>query len=138
MRLIRFAMYLCLLALAGCASVNQAGDKLDSQQYAWSGAIRWGEIEGANNLIDPKLRNEHPVSELQLERWKQVQISHYRDVGSDRDLANGLAVREIEIGVINRHTMAERTVRYRETWRWDAEAKLWWLTSGLPDLWAGQ
>ena len=22
----------------------------------------------------------------------------------------------------------------RETWRWDAEAKRWWLVSGLPDL----
>ena len=138
MRLFRLAMVWCLLALAGCASVNQQGDKLDRQQYAWSGAIRWGEVEGATNLIDPKLRDARPISDVELERWKHIQVSAYRDIGSDRDLEAGTAARDIEIGVINRHTMAERTVRYRETWRWDAEAGLWWLTSGLPDLWAGQ
>ena len=47
-------------------------------------------------------------------------------------------MRDIQIGVINRHTQAERSVRYREQWRWDPEAKTWWVTSGLPDLWAGQ
>ncbi|KGM53201.1 hypothetical protein N800_06940 [Lysobacter daejeonensis GH1-9] len=138
MRLFRLAMVWCLLALAGCASVNQQGDKLDRQQYAWSGAIRWGEVEGATNLIDPKLRDAKPISDVELERWKHIQVSAYRDIGSSRDLEGGSAARDIEIGVINRHTMAERTVRYRETWRWDTEAGVWWLTSGLPDLWAGQ
>jgi len=47
-------------------------------------------------------------------------------------------VREIEIGVINRHTLAERTLRYRERWRWDPEAGSWWIEGGLPDLWAGE
>ena len=134
MRLFRLAMVWCLLALAGCASVNQQGDKLDRQQYAWSGAIRWGEVEGATNLIDPKLRQTQPVSEVELERWKQVQVSAYRDLGASRDLEAGTAVRDIEIGVVNRHTLAERTVRYREAWRWDAEARTWYITSGLPNL----
>jgi hypothetical protein len=40
--------------------------------------------------------------------------------------------------VVNRHTQAERTVRFREQWRWDEEAKTWWTTGGLPDLWDGQ
>jgi hypothetical protein len=36
-------------------------------------------------------------------------------------------MRDIEIGVINRNTLAERTVRYRERWRYDEAAKTWWL-----------
>jgi hypothetical protein len=47
-------------------------------------------------------------------------------------------VRDVEIRVINRNTQAERTVRVREVWRWDAKAKQWWLASGLPDLWKGE
>jgi hypothetical protein len=129
---------LCLLALASCASIANQSTKLDQAQYAWSGAIRWGDFEGAVNLIDPKVREKMEVTPLQLERYKQVQISSYRDVGASSDMDAGTAVRDIEIGVINRHTMAERTVRYREVWRWDAEAKAWWLTSTLPDLWEGQ
>jgi hypothetical protein len=42
--------------------------------------------------------------------------------------------REIELRVVNRHTQAERTVRVRETWRYDEEAKRWWQTEGLPKL----
>ena len=47
-------------------------------------------------------------------------------------------MRGIEIGVINRHTLAERTLRYRERWRWDPEGGSWWIEGGLPDLWAGE
>jgi hypothetical protein len=50
----------------------------------------------------------------------------------------GDVVRDIEIGVINRNTLAERSVRYRERWRYDEAAKTWWLTSGMPDLWQGE
>lgn len=129
-----------LLALTGCATAARTtqGDALDRNQYAWSAAIRWGDFDGAVNLIDPELIAKNAPTAIELERYKQVQISAYRDLGENRDLEAGTAVREVDIGVINRHTQSERSVRYRETWRWDAEAKTWWITSGLPDLWAGQ
>ncbi|HEU0306287.1 MAG TPA: hypothetical protein VFR30_04900 [Lysobacter sp.] len=129
---------LCLLSIASCASLANQSTKLDQAVYAWSGAIRWGDFEGAMNLIDPEVREKIELTPLQLERYKQVQISSYRDLGTSTDMDAGTSVRDIEIGVINRHTMAERLVRYRESWRWDAEAKAWWLTSELPDLWEGQ
>ena len=112
--------------MAGNAVASRKTDTLDRNQYAWSGAIRWGDFDAALNLIDPKFRAEHPVTDLELERYEQVQITSYRDRGSSVDMKAGLAVREIEIGVVNRHTQAERTVRYREVWRWDEEAKTWW------------
>ena len=68
--------------------------------------------------------------------YKQVQISTYRDTGSS--IVGGDVVRDIEIGVINRNTLAERNVRYRERWRYDEAAKAWGLTSGMPDLWQGE
>ena len=138
MRFIKFFGLLCLLALAACVSTSGQRNKLDKVQYTWAGLIRWGDFEGAANLIDPKIREKLTVTGLELERYKQVQISSYRDVGASSDFDAGQAVRDVEIGVINRHTMAERTVRYRETWRWDEEAKTWWVTSPLPDLWDGQ
>jgi hypothetical protein len=47
-------------------------------------------------------------------------------------------LRNVELRVINKHNMAERSLRYREEWRWDPEAKRWWLVVGLPDLWDGE
>jgi hypothetical protein len=64
-----------------------------------------------------------------------VQISGYRDQGGALS-PQGEVMRDIEIGVINRNTLAERTVRYRERWRYDDAAQTWWLVSGLPDLWS--
>jgi hypothetical protein len=135
-RLLRYALIACLLVLAGCPKGPSKTSALDEIQYAWSAAVRWGDFEGAWNLVDPKVRKDHPMTELEFSRYKQVQISTYRDTGSS--LVGGEVVRDIEIGVINRNTLAERTVRYRERWRYDEEAKTWWLTTGMPDLWKGE
>ena len=128
------ALCLCVVALAGCASPQHNMSALDRVQYAYSAAIRWGDFEGAWSLVDPKVRQERPLTDIDFSRYKQVQISGYRDQGGTV-APNGEVVRDIEIGVINRNTLAERSVRYRERWRYDEAAKTWWLTSGLPDLW---
>jgi hypothetical protein len=139
MRLLQLALVLSwAAALAGCQTTGTQNNKISETQYAYSAAIRWGDFEGAVNLIEPKLRKQQAPTPMQLERYKQIQVSSYRDVGTEMDKEKGTAVRLIDIGVINRHTLAERTVRYTEAWTWDPEAKTWWLVSGLPDFWAGQ
>jgi hypothetical protein len=132
--LLRCLLACCLILLAGCPKSASKGTALEEIQYAYSAAIRWGDFEGAYNLVDPKLRKERPLTDIDFSRYKQVQISSYRDQGGSVT-PDGEVLRDIEIGVINRNTLAERTVRYRERWRYDAEAESWWLTSGLPNLW---
>ncbi|GAA5002633.1 hypothetical protein FNZ56_08810 [Pseudoluteimonas lycopersici] len=122
--------------LAGCATGQPKMSALDSAQYAWSAAIRWGDFEGAWNLLDSEYRDKHPLTDLELSRYKQVQVSGYHELGSQ--VLEDRARREIEIGVINRNTMAERSLRYTEEWRYDPATKTWWVTSGLPDFWAGE
>lgn len=125
-----------LLCLAGCATSRSRADALQEAQYAWSAAIRWGDFEGAWNMVDPKIRAEHPLSELEFARYKQVQISGYHELAT-RTTDTG-SEREIQLGVVNRNSLAERQVRYTEAWQYDPLAKRWWVTSGLPDLWAAQ
>ena len=129
------AIAMALLA-TGCASTGK-GSKLDEMQYAWSAAIRWGDFEGAWNLVDPEYRKAHPMTEVEFERYKHINISTYHDLGT-QTLPDEIVVREVELGVINKHTMTERSMRYTERWRYDAAAKTWWVTSGLPDLWQGE
>jgi len=130
----KIGVLLWVLALfAGCASVSSQGDALQKAQYAYSAAIRWGDFEGAWNMVDPTYRKAHPMSDLEFERYKQLQISAYHDLGSQ--VGDGQARREVQIGIINRNTLVERDARYTELWRYDAEAKSWWIEGGLPDLW---
>ena len=133
MRTLRSALLLLLLALAACASTPDRGDALREAQYAWSAAIRWGDFEGAWNMVDPVYRAAHPLSSVELARYKQVQVSRYHDTGSR--VTGDSAVREVEIGVVNRNTLVQRDARYQEQWRYDAETGQWWITGGLPDFW---
>jgi hypothetical protein len=137
-RLVRRAAAVFLVALvafaAGCASTPDRGSSLREAQYAWSAAIRWGDFEGAWSLVDPAYRAEHPLTSLELERFKQVQVSRYHELGARASWDT--ASREIEIGVVNRNTLVQRDARYVEQWRYDAAADRWWITGGLPDFWA--
>ena len=139
MRLLKtgLLLLLALIALDGCAAAKiDRNSALETAQYAYSAAIRWGDFEGAWNLIDPAYRKAHPMTQLEFERYKQVQISAYHDIGAQ--VGPTTALREIQIGVINRNTLVEREARYTERWRYDEKAKVWWLESGLPDLWDAQ
>ncbi len=139
MRLLKtgLLLLLALIALDGCAAAKiDRNSALETAQYAYSAAIRWGDFEGAWNLIDPAYRKAHPMTQLEFERYKQVQISAYHDIGAQ--VGPTTAMREVQIGVINRNTLVERQARYTERWRYDEKAKVWWLESGLPDLWDAQ
>ena len=125
-----------LLALSACATGGDRGNALDKAQYAWSAAIRWGDFEGAWTMVDPAYRAAHPMTDLEFERYKQLQVSGYHDLGAQ--VGDGVASRQVEIGVINRNTLVERQAHYLEQWRYDPVAKAWWVESGLPDLWQSQ
>ena len=135
--LLRCLLLCCLALLAGCPKTHASkGSALDEVQYDYSAAIRWGDFEGAWNLVDPKVRAEKPLTDIDFSRYKQIKISGYTDLGGTVE-PSGVVVRDVGIGVINLNTQAVRTVRYRERWRYDEAAKTWWLLSGLPDLWQG-
>ena len=53
-----------VLALSACATTKDRGNALREAQYAWSAAIRWGDIEGAWTMVDPEYRQAHPMIEL--------------------------------------------------------------------------
>lgn len=128
---------LMVVAPAGAAGKRKKGSQLEAMQMAYAAAIRWGEFEDAWQLVDPAYRAAHPMTDLEFERYQQVQISGYTDKNSSV-AEDGTVLRNMELRVINKHTMAERSLRYREEWRWDPEAKRWWLAVGLPDLWDGE
>lgn len=133
MKRMTLAVLAIVLALGGCATAPDRGSALQQAQYAWSAAIRWGDFEGAWNMVDPDYREAHPMTDLEFERYKQVQISAYHDLGAQS--GDGTAMRGVEIGVVNRNTLQARQARYVERWRYDPDSNTWWVTSGLPDLW---
>lgn len=133
-----FMACLLLLAAGGAQALSRSQQRsLEDMQSLYAAAIRWNDLDSAEQMVDPEYRAAHPQTELERARYQQVQISGYSELrsglqGEDR------VVREVEIRAINRNTQAERSVRVHELWRWDPRAKQWWLASGLPDLWQGE
>lgn len=136
LRILLLSIGLCAAACASAGGRAKA-NALEKAQYAYSAALRWGDIRGAWAQQDPAWRGAHPLSDFDLERYKQVQVTSYEVTDSGAGAADE-AFRIVEIGLANRNTMAARTASYRETWHYDAAAKTWWVTSGLPDFWNGQ
>jgi hypothetical protein len=127
---------LLLVSMAGAAVAGKKQSELDRNQYAFSAAIRWGDFEGAWTMVDPEVRKATPMTEVDFSRFEQVQVTSYRDLAVMPG-PNDTELREIQIELINRNTLSQRRVRFTEIWRYDAEAKTWWI-AGLPDFWQGK
>lgn len=126
---------LLLLGLVVTTEVHArkpAGAKLDKVLFEYSSNIRWSEYETAWTFVDPVYRLEHPNAH-EIERLKQFRVSGYL-VKIRETISKVEYGQVVEVRLINRHTQIEKVVTARELWRWDAEGKRWWLTTGLPEL----
>ena len=132
-RLARFAFVAGLLLLAGCASTQKhSRDLLQITLYDYAGAIRWNRPDAAAKWLDPDIAKIRPTA-LQLQRYDQVQITGY-DVRGSESITPERYAQTVEIRLINKHTQAERAIVDQQIWRYDADKKQWWLTTGLPDI----
>ena len=66
---------IALLALAGLPRAEAAGSsrKLEQAQVVFSSAMRWSDYEAAWQMVDPEVRAAKPLTDLELERYKQLQ-----------------------------------------------------------------
>lgn len=129
--MLRLLPLLFLLSLSGCASTS--GDKAKQNALTeYGAAIRWSEFDRAQEFVDPFYREEHPITDLDRERYKLIQVSGY-EVKHGSPTADGMT-QTVEIRVINKLTQTERTLTDRQVWRWDEAGKRLWLMSGLPDF----
>jgi hypothetical protein len=130
----RRAVISCLLVLlAACSGVGTQKNALEETMFHYAAAVRWGEVEQVLAFHDPKVLAENAPESLELERWRQLRVTGYRSRGREPQ-ADGSVMQFAEIEFVNRHTQTSSALLDRELWRYDEEAKRWWLVSGLPDL----
>lgn len=123
-------------ALLGACSTDQMRSRqtiLDQTLLSYAATIRWGDVAQAASFIDPKVLAEHPPTALDLERFKQVQISGYNEQPAVP--VSETEVRQtVQISLVNVATQTARSVVDHQVWRYDDAAKRWWLMTGLPDI----
>ncbi len=121
------------LAMPVAQARKTSSKQLDKMLYEYSSSVRWSEFETAWTYVDPAYRLENPLTDFQVEHYKQFQVSGY-DVKNRESVGKAEYRQLVEIRLINRHTLTEKVITERELWRWDPASKRWWLTTGLPKL----
>lgn len=132
----RITLSACGFALlAGCTAMTSQSESraLELTLNAYANAIRWGDINQAIPFVDPQTLKKHPLTKLDIDRYKQVHFASYTEqpvvpVGAHE-------VRQVvKIDLVNINTQVERSIVDNQLWRYDAAKKHWLLVSGLPDI----
>jgi len=127
------APVLALLLATACGSMGAQRNPRDQALYSYVSAVRWSDFNTALGFVDPETRRTQPMTDLEAERYKQFQVAGY-EVKTASEPGEGRYEQVVELRLVNRNTQVERIVTDRQQWRFDPEAKRWWLVSGLPDL----
>ncbi|HEY7871174.1 MAG TPA: hypothetical protein VIC31_00460 [Rudaea sp.] len=121
--------------LAGCTAMTSQSESraLELTLNAYANAIRWGDINQAIPFIDPETLKKHPLTQLDLDRYKQVHFASYNE--QPPVPAGPHEVRQVvKISLVNVNTQVERSIVDNQLWRYDEAKKHWLLVSGLPDI----
>lgn len=122
-----------LLLLAGCATL-QNKDRLRAETLdGYAAALRWGGFESAWSYVDPKVREAHPLTPQQKALFNTVRVAQYDTQGPVATGENTVS-QTAQIELIEKASQQVYGVVDQQEWRWDPEAKHWWLESGLPDI----
>jgi len=130
-----FALGLLLALLPGLADAraDKADKALQASLKMYAQAVRWNDFAAAAESLDPALRAPEGFSEDDEAYYTRFQISGYSLKSGVRSGPADYSQR-VELRIIDVASQTERVKTDRQTWRYDAAAKRWWLTSGLPRL----
>jgi hypothetical protein len=133
-RIASIALIGLTLLLVALPVMSKSREKILTETLrTYAATIRWGSIEQAETFIDPEYRAAHPLSQLDLDRYKQVRFTNYNDT-APVPVNDDEVHQTVEIGIVNLHTQEARSIVDRQVWKYERKAKVWLLTSGLPDI----
>ena len=122
-----------LLLLVGCATLQNKDKLRDQTLEGYGAALRWGDIQGAWSYVDPAVRAAHPLTPQQKSLYNTVRVAEYEASGPSATGENTIQ-QSAQISLIVKTSQRVYGVIDHQEWRWDAQAKRWWLETGLPDI----
>lgn len=128
------ALLLAFVALLLAACGGSGGQRKTDAMTEYGAAVRWNDFDQAWIYVDPKVRAERPLTDLERSRFRQIRVTGY-DLRASHISPDGLHLEQVvEIRLVNVNTQVERTITDHQSWTYDPALKTWWLVSGLPDF----
>ena len=132
-RIVIAALLSVVVAACSMDKIKSKETILEDTLQTYAATIRWGDMTKALVFVDPKYREAHPLSELDMQRYRQVQVTAYEDEPATPVSATEVT-QTVEIGLVNVHSQAARSIVDHQVWKYDEKEKRWWLMTGLPDI----
>lgn len=118
-----------LLASSGCANVSdkQVATRLEVATTGYRQSIRWGYWDAAVGLIHPSKR-----AGIDVEPLENIRVTSYEVVEPPVVTEDNKAFQVARIEYVLNDRQRLLSLADRQEWRYEEEAKSWWLHSGLP------
>lgn len=131
--LMRLAALTGVLLIVSCATTSGMDKARTEALEQYESMIRWSQWDGAVNYIAPEYLEENPITRLDLERLRLFRVTAYT-VRSTQVYDEGKTLTQgVEIRLFHKSQAVERTIYDDQLWKYDEEAQVWMLHSGLPD-----
>lgn len=119
-----------LLAAVGCGTVEKKNKAtaLEAALSTYREAMRWGYFETAHSYVHPDKRAEMPkgLDNIRVTGYEVVQPPIQKDEKNVEQV--------VRIEYVHRDRQQLRSLSDRELWRYEDDAKSWWLYSGVPEF----
>jgi len=125
-----FAVCAVLLWTTGCATFREdrKQEGLEAATNAYAAALRWGYYETAVGYLHPDKRKVVEVPKM----LNDIRVTRYDVVQPPIPTGETERVQVVQIDYVHQDVQSVRTLTDRQTWRYEPQAKSWWLYSGLP------
>ncbi len=130
---IRRVTALALLLVSACATTSNMDKARSEALEQYESMIRWSQWDAAVNFIAPEYLEINPITRLDLDRLRLFRVTAYT-VRSTQLYDEGKTMTQgVEIRLFHKSQAVERAIMDEQLWRYDEEAEVWLLHSGLPD-----
>ncbi len=128
------SLSLSLMLLSGCVTEKvkqqKKADSLESTLYHYSSAIRWGYFDEAYSFRKYE-KGEYPKPPKNL---ANVRVTAYDVLHPPTLMVEDVAVQLVEIRYYLIDSQRVRTMREKEVWIYDEDARRWYLDSPIPEF----
>lgn len=125
----RWAMYLVMAILVGCAGLSDQHLKFQQINFAYERALRWGEYDKAYSA---HINEKEPLSANERKRLLPYRVSGYNVLSNQLSADQTKVTQLVEIRYYNESVAIERKLNVTLEWEMDKASGNWHITSPFP------
>jgi hypothetical protein len=129
--LILVAISVCLSAIGGCASFSEMNrmDDFNATVKTYEKMVFWSEFDAALSFMEPEQNGD---KDPDMDSLKKVRVTSYKVKRFRASADKSQVLQQVVINYYRMDDVTVKTIEDQQLWIYNADAKRWYLRSGLP------